>query len=77
VKQMDERLDRHLMTMEAQVRTIFDEGFAQIKSELNDEQRKRLDALRERMERHKDRPASPDRKPPSALLVFSPSRRVI
>jgi hypothetical protein len=53
VKQMNERLDQHLRTVQPEVQKIFDESFAQIEKELNDAQRKRFAALRDRMEHHK------------------------
>lgn len=52
VRQMDERLDQHLRTVQPEVQKIFDESFAQIRNELNETQRKKFDALRERMEHH-------------------------
>ena len=53
MKQMDERLDRHLRTVQPEVQKIFDESFAQIRAELDDAQKKRFDAFRDRMEHRK------------------------
>jgi hypothetical protein len=58
VKQMGERLDQHFLRVQSEVRTIFDEGFSQIEGELDNPQKEKLHALRERMERHR-RPGGP------------------
>ena len=53
VKQMGERLDQHLRTVQAEVQKIFDESAVQIEKELNDAQKKRFSDIRERMEHHR------------------------
>jgi hypothetical protein len=53
VNQMNEKLDRQLMATQPKIQEIFDEGFSRIEKELDDSQRARYRALRERMERHR------------------------
>ena len=53
---MDERLDQHFLSMQGQIQTIFDQGFDEMEKGLNDEQKKRLNAIREGMKHHKGPP---------------------
>jgi hypothetical protein len=49
--QTDEKLHQHFQQVEPQVKKIVDDSFAEIGKELTDEQRKKLDLIRQRFER--------------------------
>lgn len=55
VNHMNERLGQQFMDAQPKIQAIFNETFAQIEKELDDAQKTRFRALRERMERHKGR----------------------
>lgn len=59
VKQTNERLDQQLRVTHVKVQEIFDESFSQIEKNLSDAQKKRFEALRERVERHNGPPPFP------------------
>ena len=59
VEQMGEKRREFFLKNRPEIKKIMDEGFAQIKKELNNEQQKKLDELREEFEkRRKTRDAS-------------------
>ena len=53
VDQMVEKRHEHFRRSRPELRRIMDQGFSQIKEELNENQRNRLDALREKFERRR------------------------
>ena len=53
VEQMLEKRREYYLKNRPQVKTIFDQGFAQISEELNEDQKKRLDGLREKFRRRR------------------------
>jgi hypothetical protein len=55
VAQTEGKLRNHFRQMRPEVEAIIDDSFSQIRKEINDDQKKQLDALREKFE--KDRPA--------------------
>ena len=53
VDQTEEKLHEHFLQRRPEVESIIDDGFSQMKKELNDDQKKKLDALREKFEKHR------------------------
>ncbi len=53
VTQTEERLHEHFLQKRSEIAAIIDEGFAQMKKELNEDQNKKLDALREEFQKHR------------------------
>jgi hypothetical protein len=53
VKQMIEKRREYYVQIRPEVKGIMDQGFSQIKQELNEDQKKKLDALREKYERRR------------------------
>jgi len=53
VQQMIEKRRETYQRMRPEVKTIMDQGFSQIEQELNEDQKKKLEALREKFERHR------------------------
>jgi actin-related protein len=53
VEQMLEKRREYYLKNRPQVKTIFDQGFAQISEELNEDQKKKLDGLREKFRRRR------------------------
>ena len=53
VEQMLEKRREYYLKNRPEVKTIFDQGFAQISEELNEDQKKRLDGLREKFRRRR------------------------
>ncbi|MGD0237701.1 MAG: hypothetical protein ABSC55_24620 [Syntrophorhabdales bacterium] len=53
VAQTEEKLREHFLQMGPETEAIIDDGFSQIRKELDDEQKKKLDALREKFEKHR------------------------
>ena len=53
VEQMIAKRREYYMKIYPEVKTIMDQGFAQIKRELNEDQKKKLDELREKFARRK------------------------
>jgi hypothetical protein len=53
VKQMIERRRAHYQKYRPEVKAIMDQGFSQIKEELNEDQKKKLKALREKFEKRR------------------------
>jgi hypothetical protein len=53
VTQTGEKLREHFLQTQPETKTIIDDGFSQIKKELDDDQKKKLDALRETFEKHR------------------------
>ena len=60
VEQMSESLQQHFLKSRSEVRAIVNEGFSRVKTGLNDDQKKKLDVMREKFEKHRkerrDRP---------------------
>jgi hypothetical protein len=60
VEQMTENLHQHFLKSRSEVRAIVDESFSRVKISLNDDQKKKLDVLREQYEKRRkerrDRP---------------------
>jgi hypothetical protein len=53
VEQMLEKRREYYLKNRPEVKTIFDQGFAQISEELNEDQRQKLDGLREKFRRRR------------------------
>lgn len=53
VDQMVEKRHEHFRKSRPEIRRIMDQGFSRIKEELNESQRNRLDALREKFDRRR------------------------
>ena len=53
VAQTEEKLRAHFLQMRPEIDAIVDDGFTQIRKELDDNQRKQLDALREKFEKRR------------------------
>jgi len=53
VEQMLEKRREYYLKNRQEVKTIFDQGFAQISEELNEDQRQKLDGLREKFRRRR------------------------
>ncbi len=53
VEDTGEKLRDHFLQRRPEVEAIIDDGFRRIKNELNDEQKPKLDQLREKMERRR------------------------
>jgi hypothetical protein len=53
VEQMLEKRREYYLKNRPEVKTIFDQGFAQISEELNEDQKKKLDGLREKFRRRR------------------------
>ena len=53
VAQMTERLHEHFVHTRPEVKKIIDESFSQIKKELTEDQKAKLDVLREKFERRR------------------------
>jgi hypothetical protein len=53
VEQMLEKRREYYLKNRPEVKTIFDQGFAQIREELNENQKKKLDGLREKFHRRR------------------------
>lgn len=53
VEQMLEKRREYYLKNRPEVKTIFDQGFAQIREELNEDQKKKLDGLREKFHRRR------------------------
>ena len=53
VEQMIEKRREHYQRIRPEVKTIMDQGFSQIKQELNEDQKKKLEALRKKFRRHR------------------------
>jgi Spy/CpxP family protein refolding chaperone len=51
--QTDEKLHQHFQIAEPQVQKIIDDNFNEISKELNDDQKKKLDLMRQRFERRR------------------------
>jgi Spy/CpxP family protein refolding chaperone len=60
VEQMTENLHQHFLKSRSEVRAIVDESFSRVKAGLSDDQKKKLDVMREKFEKHRkerrDRP---------------------
>ncbi len=60
VEQMSRKLDEHFKKVEPEVKGIFNDGFSQIEKVLSEAQKKKLAAMRARMEKQrKERPPMP------------------
>ncbi|MGB7064451.1 MAG: hypothetical protein WBF55_04815 [Syntrophobacteria bacterium] len=53
VEQMGEKRREFFLKNRPEIKKIMDEGFAQIRKELNSDQQKKLDVLREEFEKHR------------------------
>jgi hypothetical protein len=53
VAQTEEKLRDHFLQTQPEIKSIIDDSFSQIKKELDDVQKKKLDALREKFEKHR------------------------
>ena len=53
VQQMIEKRRETYQRIRPEVKTIMDQGFSQIEQELNEDQKKKLEVLREKFERHR------------------------
>ena len=53
VAQTGEKLREHFLQTQPEIKSIIDDSFSQIKKELDDVQKKKLDALREKFEKHR------------------------
>ena len=53
VARMVERRHEHMLKSRPEIRRIMDQGFSEIKKELNEDQRRKLDALREKFKRRR------------------------
>jgi hypothetical protein len=53
VEQMIEKRREFYRKTRPEIKTIMDQGFAQIKEELNEDQKKKLDELREKFQKHR------------------------
>jgi hypothetical protein len=53
VLQTEEKLREHFLQRRPEVESIIDDGFVQIRKELDDDQKKQLDALREKFEKRR------------------------
>ena len=53
VKQMIEKRRAHYKKNRPEVKAIMDQGFSQIKEELNEDQKKKLEAMREKFEKRR------------------------
>ena len=53
VVQTGEKLREHFLQTQPETKSIIDDSFSQIKKELDDVQKKKLDALREKFEKHR------------------------
>jgi hypothetical protein len=51
VAQTEEKLREHFLQRRPEIENIIDDGFSQMKKELNDDQKKKLDELREKFEK--------------------------
>lgn len=59
MERMAERLHEHFVNHRPEMDKIIDESFAEVKAELNDEQKKKLDAVRERFRARRGGPKGP------------------
>ncbi|HVN24000.1 MAG TPA: hypothetical protein VMT71_08505 [Syntrophorhabdales bacterium] len=64
VEQTEEKLREYFLQRRPEIDSIMDDGFSQIRQELNDEQKKKLDELRERFERRRHAREGAFLKPP-------------
>ena len=53
VAQTGEKLREHFLQTQPEIKSIIDDSLSQIKKELDDGQKKKLDALREKFENHR------------------------
>ena len=53
VAQTEEKLRAHFLQMRPEIEAIVDDGFTQIRKELDDNQKKQLDALKEKFEKRR------------------------
>jgi predicted RNA-binding protein with RPS1 domain len=53
VVQMNEKRREYYLKNRPEIKTIMDQGFAQIREELNEDQKKKLDVLREKFHRRR------------------------
>ena len=53
VAQTGEKLHQHFLRMRPEMEAIIEDGFSQIRKELDDDQKKKLDALREKFEKRR------------------------
>ena len=56
MERMSEKLREHFVSHRPEMDKIIDESFTEIKAELNDSQKKKLDAVRERFRAHRGPP---------------------
>jgi len=54
VEQMIEKRREYYLKNRPEIKTIMDQGFAQIREELNEDQKKKLDGLREKFHRRRE-----------------------
>ena len=53
VEKMEARLHEHFLQVQPEAKKIIDDGFSQIKNKLNEDQKTKLDVLKERFERRR------------------------
>jgi hypothetical protein len=53
VEQTQEKMREHFLQRRSEIEGIIDDSFVQMKKELNDNQKKKLDELKERFEKHR------------------------
>lgn len=53
VEQTEEKLREHFLQRRSEIASIIDDGFSQMKKELDDDQKKKLEELREKFERRR------------------------
>jgi len=64
VEQTQERMREHFLQRRTEIEGIMNDSFAQMKKELNDDQKKKLDELRERLEKRRQAREGAFPKPP-------------
>ncbi len=64
VAQTEEKLREHFLQMRPEIEGIVDDGFTQIRKELDDNQKKQLDALKEKFEKRRQAREGAFPKPP-------------
>jgi hypothetical protein len=64
VEQTQEKIHEHFLQRRSEIEGIMNDGFLQMKKELNDDQKKKLDGLRERFEKRRQAREGAFPKPP-------------
>ena len=71
VEQTEEKVREHFLQRRSEIAAIIDDGFSQMKKELDDGQEKKLEELRERFEKRRhEREEGPFPKPPPGKDKF-------